>query len=47
MNEVVRLGRGGHEHYKKTNIEKFIIQIGGHVTQQYFSFIVWGHAFCF
>jgi len=25
MNEVVRLGRGGYEWYKKTNIEKIII----------------------
>jgi len=47
MNEVVRLGRGGYEHYKKTKIEKIIMQIGGHVTQQYFSFIVWGACILF
>lgn len=47
MNEVVRLGRGGYEWYKKTNIEKIIIQIGGHVTNNIFLSLFRGHAICF
>ncbi len=48
MNEIVRLGRGGYECYKKTNIEKNIIyRLQGMLLNNIFLSLFGGHAVCF